>query len=216
MPRFQPITLALAALATVLWWQPASAHPHVTVETEAHLVFDAQGQVVGLEHAWTFDEMYSSFALQGLDTNRDGQYSREELAELTKINVENLAQQKFFTVMRHERRFVSFGTPRDAWGEVKDGKLVLHFTAPIATPFKGAGRPMTVEIYDPDFFVAFTPAEGEPMRLVSAPAECRIDYTAPRGGAANPGTLSESFFQSLNSSANFGQQFAGKFTVLCP
>ncbi len=216
MPTFRLIMLALAALVGLGLTRPASAHPHVTVETEARLVFDAQGQVVGLEHVWTFDEMYSSFALQGLDTNRDGQYSREELAELTQINVENLAQQKFFTVMRHERRFVSFATPRDAWGEVKDGKLILHFTAPIATPFKGAGRPMTVEIYDPDFFVAFTPAEGEPMRLVSAPTECRIDYVPPRGGAVNPGTLSESFFQSLNSSANFGQQFAGKFTVLCP
>jgi ABC-type uncharacterized transport system substrate-binding protein len=214
VPLSRLLLLALAGF--LLAGRPAAAHPHVAVETEAHLTFDATGQIVGISHVWTFDEMYSSFALQGLDTNRDGQYSREELAELTKINVENLAQQKYFTVMRHERRFVSFGAVQDAWAEVAEGgKLRLHFTVPLATPFRGAGRPVTLEIYDPDFFVAFTPAEGEPMRLVSAPADCKLDYQPPRGGSPIVGTLSESFFQSLNS-ANFGQQFAGKFTVLCP
>lgn len=205
----------LAAGAAVLGGRPAAAHPHVQVDTETRILHDAAGQVTGLEHIWTFDEMYSSFAIQGLDKNGDGQFSREELAELTKVNVENLGQQRFFTVMRHERRFVSFGPVQNEWSEVKSGKLVLHFTVPLATPFTAAGKPLTVEIYDPDYFVAFVPADGEPMRLVGAPASCKLDYAPPRSGNQAPGTLSESFFQALGSNANFGQQFAGRYTVNC-
>lgn len=217
MPAVPRLTLPLVigAFAASLAAAPAAAHPHVQVRTETHMVFDADGQAVAMEQVWTFDEMYSAFAIQNLDTNRDGVYSREELAELTRINVENLGEQKYFTVMRHDRRFVSFGPARDAWSEVKDGRLILHFTVPVATPFKPGGKPLSVEVYDPEYFVAFEPADGEPMRLVSAPQGCKLDYAPPRNASA-AANLSESFFQSLNAGSNFGQQFAGRFTVNCP
>ncbi|WP_439575760.1 DUF1007 family protein [Phreatobacter sp.] len=208
--------LALIYLFVLALAAPARAHPHVEVQTSAELIHDDKGQVMAIRHAWAFDELYSSFATQGLDANRDGVFSREELAELTRVNVEHLGQQRFFTVMRHERRHVSFGEVRDAWSEVVGGKLVLRFTVPVATPFQAAGRPVTLQIYDPDYFVAFVAAEGEPLRLVSAPQGCRLDYTPPRGGERAASTLSESFFQALGPGANFGQQFAGLFTVTCP
>ena len=216
MTPLRPRLLVLALLAAALAPRGAQAHPHIQVETETQIIHDEAGQVAGFVHVWTFDEMYSSFAIQGLDSNGDGQFSREELAELTRVNVEHLGERKFFTFMRHERRHVSFGPVRDAWTEVAGGRVRLHFAVPLVTPFKAAGKPVTLEIYDPDYFVAFTPAEGEPVRLVGAPAGCRLDYTPPRSGGATPGTLSESFFQALGANANFGQQFSGRFTVNCP
>lgn len=213
MPRSR---LALILIALLALAGPAQAHPHVEVQTAVELVHDEKGQVVALRHAWTFDELYSSFATQGLDANRDGVFSREELAELTRVNVEHLGQQRFFTVMRHERRHVSFAEVRDAWSEVVNGRLVLHFTVPLATPFRAGGRPLTLQVYDPDYFVAFVPADGEPLRLVAAPQGCRLDYAPPRGGDRPASMLSESFFQALGPGANFGQQFAGLFTVTCP
>ena len=197
MPPFRLLAACLGVLVVLLGGRPAAAHPHVMVETETQVVFE-NGRVTGLVHAWTFDEMYSTFATQGLDKDRDGTFSREELAELTQVNVEHLGQQKFFTVLRHERRFVSFGPVRDAWSEVVGGK------------------PVTLQVYDPDYFVAFSPADGEPMRLVAAPQGCKLDFTPPKTGNAAVGSLSESFFQALNTNANFGQQFAATFTVTCP
>ncbi len=189
MPPFRLSLFCAMALVLLAGGRPAEAHPHVMVETETQLVFD-NGRLTGLAHVWTFDEMYSTFATQGLDKNRDGTFSREELAELTQVNVEHLGQQKFFTVLRHERRFVSFGGVRDAWSEVVGGKLRLHFTVPVATPFAAEGKPVTLQVYDPDYFVAFSPADGEPMRLVAAPqgasSTSRRPRPATRRSAASP------------------------------
>ena len=43
---------------------------------------DANHQITGIRHAWTFDEFYSAMAVQGLDTNGDGVFSAEELKPL--------------------------------------------------------------------------------------------------------------------------------------
>jgi ABC-type uncharacterized transport system substrate-binding protein len=142
LPPIRLLAFALAAFAAP-GAGAALAHPHVQVETETRIVHDASGQVAAIEHVWTFDELYSTYATQGLDRNGDGQFSREELAELTRVNVEHLGQQRFFTVLKHERRFVSFGPVRDTWSEVRNSKLTLHFTVPLATPFAAAGTKAT-------------------------------------------------------------------------
>ena len=44
---------------------PALAHPHVWVTVKSEIEFTG-GKVSAVVHDWVFDEMYSSFALQGL------------------------------------------------------------------------------------------------------------------------------------------------------
>lgn len=59
---------ALAAMAGILLGAlPASAHPHVWVTMRAEVVYAPDGKVTGIRHAWTFDDMFSAFAIQGLD-----------------------------------------------------------------------------------------------------------------------------------------------------
>ncbi len=45
---------------------PATAHPHVWVTVKSELAFTSDGKVAAVVHDWVFDEMYSSFATQGL------------------------------------------------------------------------------------------------------------------------------------------------------
>ena len=58
--------LVLAALAVLLVASAALAHPHVWVTMKSELVYAADGSITGIRHAWTFDEMFSTFATQGL------------------------------------------------------------------------------------------------------------------------------------------------------
>ena len=61
-------TIVPAALAGLLLaGGPAAAHPHVWVTMKAELVYAPDGTVTGVRHAWTFDDMFSTFAVQGLE-----------------------------------------------------------------------------------------------------------------------------------------------------
>ncbi|HMN74397.1 MAG TPA: DUF1007 family protein, partial [Rhodoblastus sp.] len=82
--------LAAAALVALLA-RPALAHPHVWVAARATVLFDKEGRIAGIRNDWTFDEMYSAFATQGL--GQDGKPpTREELQPLAKTNIESLAE----------------------------------------------------------------------------------------------------------------------------
>ena len=59
-------------------------------------MFD-KGAITGIDQVWFFDEFYTAMAVEGLDTNKDGKYSREELHELAKTNMEGLKEFGYFT-----------------------------------------------------------------------------------------------------------------------
>lgn len=106
---------ALGLLASPLS-HPAHAHPHVWVSVETKVLIE-QGSIVGFRHRWTFDEFYTAMAIQGLDTNNDGVYSREELAELAQVNIDGLKDFKFFTFARLGTTEVEAVAPKDYWLE---------------------------------------------------------------------------------------------------
>ena len=58
---------------------PAAAHPHVWVTVHSEILLNPDRQITGIRHAWTFDEFYSTMAVQGLNTNGDGVLSADEL-----------------------------------------------------------------------------------------------------------------------------------------
>ncbi|HEX7922758.1 MAG TPA: DUF1007 family protein, partial [Bradyrhizobium sp.] len=73
--------LALA-VSVVLGTAAAEAHPHVWIVAKSELIYAPDGTITGVRHAWTFDDMFSTYALQGIETKVKGAYSREELAPL--------------------------------------------------------------------------------------------------------------------------------------
>ncbi len=88
----------LSILAVLAYASAVQAHPHVWVTASSELIFSADGSVTGVRHAWTFDDMFSTYALQGITTKRKGVYSREELAPLAQTNVESLKEFCFLHV----------------------------------------------------------------------------------------------------------------------
>src|SRR6202034_1196818 len=158
-----------AALACVLAAMPrADAHPHVWVTMSEELVFAPEGSVTGVRHAWTFDDMFSAYATQGLEQKTKGQFTRAELEPLAKVNVESLKEYAYFTYAKvnGKRQRDAFVDPVDYFLEYdpKETVLTLHFTLPFKTPVKA--KALDVEVYDPEFFIDFGFAEKDPVRLV--------------------------------------------------
>jgi len=162
--------LALAALALFVAGK-AQAHPHVWVTMKSEVVY-ADGAATGVRHAWTFDDMFSTFATQGLESKVKGKFTREELAPLAQVNVESLKDFDYFTVARANGKKAELKAPVDYYLEFTDGLLTLHFTLPLATPVKA--QSLDFEMFDPTWFVDFSFAEKEPARLTGAPAELSI------------------------------------------
>jgi ABC-type uncharacterized transport system substrate-binding protein len=208
------LRLLLAALAGLLALSSAAqAHPHVWVTIRSELIYAADGSAAGVRHSWSFDEMFSTFATQGLDKNNDGKLSREELAELAEVNISSMKEYDYFTKAKVNGKAATFAAPKDYWLESKDKLLTLHFTMPFAAPVKA--QSLELEIYDGTFFVAFALDEKEPVRLVNAPSACKLQVAQPKDANVQSKPLSESFFNQLDPSSGFGAQFANKISVKC-
>jgi ABC-type uncharacterized transport system substrate-binding protein len=211
LSRLLVFVLGAAALLAA---PAANAHPHVFVRVKSELVFAADGTVAAVRHAWTFDEMFSAFATQGLDKNKDGKFSREELAELAEVNVTSLKEFNYFSVAKSGGADIQFGEPTDYWLEAdKDAILTLHFTLPIKSKTAKAG--LTVEVFDPTWFVDISLADVDPLKLVGAPAGCSAEGKKPTPPPIGSQNLSESFFNSLSASSQFGSQFASRIVLTC-
>lgn len=158
----------------------AVAHPHVWVTANSRLIFDG-GNLVGVRHAWAFDLGYSAFAVQGLDENGDGDFSRKELEELAQVNVESLSEFDFFTYIFENETEKTFATPVDYYLDWQgdSGVLTLHFTLPLEKPMR-ASADIAIEMYDPTIFVDFRFAEDNPVALDNPPANCDLKMIKPQ------------------------------------
>lgn len=207
--------LVLAAAASAAWpAAPAQAHPHVFITMKSEIVYGPDGKVTAVRHAWTFDDLFSTYALQDIQSAQKGVYSREELAPLAEVNVGSLKEYDYFTQASADGGKLEFDAAKDYWLEYRNETLTLHFTLPLKTPAKA--RSFELEIYDPVYFIDFAFEEKDPVRLSQAPSGCKLNLGKPgEASMAMAKRLGESFF-SQPDSANIGAQFANKIAVACP
>lgn len=209
--------LALAAL--VLSWLgagPALAHPHVWIVTRSQIIYDAAGKVSAIRYAWTFDEGFSAYLSQGLDTNKDGKLSREELSGLAKENVESLTDSNYFTVAKANGKPIEVAAPTEYWMESDGKQLTLIYILPLKTP--AVGRLFALDIYDPNYFISFVMADGDDaVTMKDAPKGCSVSFRRPKPiDDKQKQAMSESFFNSLSASADYGAQFSSRAIAACP
>jgi ABC-type uncharacterized transport system substrate-binding protein len=211
-PIFTTLLGLLVALLVAVG--AAQAHPHVWVTMTSELVYAPDGSITGVRHAWAFDDMFSAFAVQGIETKQKGVFTREDLAPLAQVNVDSLKDFDYFTRAKANSKQTEFEGPTDYWLEYKNEVLILHFTLPFKAPVKA--QRVDLEVYDPTYFVDFTMAEKDPVKLVGAPAACKLTVARPaESNVASNAPVNEQFFSSMDA-GNFGAQFANKISVACP
>jgi ABC-type uncharacterized transport system substrate-binding protein len=211
--RFALFFIALALLAGA---DSAVAHPHVWVAVRSEVLFSPDGKITGIRHAWTFDEMYSAFAVQGLGKGGKPP-TAEELAPLAQTNVESLAEFEYFTFAKQNNVKLAFTAPVNVSLEADAQKIVtMRFTLPLATPVS-AQKPFSFQVYDPTYFVSFGLEKQNPVTMAQAPSGCSLSFVEPKPlVAAETQKLSEAFFQNFSPGADFGMKLATRVIVACP
>ena len=203
------LLLSLIAVA------PARAHPHVWVTMKTEILYAPDGTVTDVRHAWSFDDMFSAFATQGLESKEKGKFTRDELAPLAKVNVESLKDYGYFTYATADGKKVELSDPAPGyWLDYADSVLTLNFVLPLKTPVKA--KELKLEIYDPTIFVDFSWDKDNPVKLTGAP-QCKGDVVKPREMTFAEGkALSQIPVDQPNTTMAWGAQFANKILVHCP
>ena len=207
------IRAALIAVVTLAFAAPALAHPHVWVTMHSELVYGKDGSIVGINHNWAFDDMFSAFATQGLQSKVKGQFTREELQPLAQTNVESLKDYDYFTYVTADNQKIKLGEPMPGyWLDYTNQILTLHFTLPFKTPVKA--KYMRIEVYDPTIFVDFEWAKKDPVHIVNFPHGCKADVVLPHEMTYAEGQRLSN--EAFAATATWGEEFANKILVNCP
>jgi ABC-type uncharacterized transport system substrate-binding protein len=213
---FRSAALALLTGALLVAGSAAEAHPHVWVTATSELLYAADGSVIGVRHAWTFDDKFSSHALQGNETKTKGVYTREELQPLAQINIEAMKEHAYFTSLKVNGK-LTFEAPIDYFLDYTDDRLTLHFTLPLKTPVKS--KSLLLEIVDPSYFIDFQMTKDHPVKLVGAPAGCEARPGRPMGDDRDRKMAqgaSEDSFKEGGANVSIGLLFDNKIMVDCP
>lgn len=217
----KPITALCIVIAStgvpVLTATIAAAHPHVWITMETEILYNDAKAITGFKQKWTFDEFYTSFAIQGLDKNSDGKYDRDELSELSEVNIASLKEFQYFTYPRVAGAIMERLPPKDYWLEHANNNLTLHFTLPLAQPIPAGKVPdFALATYDPTFYVDFGYATTDPVRLLAAPAGCAPIIKNPQAPTTSVQSLGETFFNSLDPMSDLASQYAKVISIACP
>ena len=207
---------AVLALIALFVSGAAFAHPHVWVTVRSQIEFAPDGKVAAIVHDWVFDEMYSSYATQGLA--KPGELVKREIfAPLAKENAQNLADVGYFTTLKLDGKAVDFAPVTEYWMEERpDHRVQFHVRLQLQTP-TAVGRFGSLFVADPEYFIDFEFDDKDPVTLVSAPSGCSTSLARPK--ALDDGekkTLNESFFSGLAPGANFGFKMASRVILACP
>lgn len=166
--------LLTAALAT-----PANAHPHILIDAKATLIFDAAGDLAAIRNSWTFDQLFSVWQIQGLDTNGDGVTSSEEMQDLAHENMKGLADYNFYTSAGEGQQSLDFEAAGDQKFTFRDNRSTLDFTIRLKTPYR-IEKPIDVAIADPEYYVAISFKSDADVTLDNAPSACSFQMIPPR------------------------------------
>ncbi len=208
------VRLAAACTAIAISALPAAAHPHVWVDVKSTVIYK-DGRITGFKYSWTFDEGYSGMAIEGLDTNGDGIYDRNELAELAHVNIDGLKEFDYFTFAKLDEMPLKVAAPKDYWLEHKGKILTLHFTLPLQTAVLGSAQGFSFQVYDPSYYIAFDLDKEKPVTLAAgAPMGCKADVSVPADETAEAEKLGEAFFQQFGGDIGIG--LAQTVSVTCP
>lgn len=183
-----PLLRALSiAFFMVVGSQQAVAHPHIWINAKADLLFDRNNSLAAIRHQWGFDEAFAAYATVGLDKNRDGNYSRRELAKLARVYVESIADFYYFTFVQMGDTEPDYQPVTDYWLEYENGQLTFFYTLPLQEPLEPHSKQgfseMTITIFDPMYFANVEFAAESPVTLVG-PREfmsaCNAEVARPR------------------------------------
>jgi ABC-type nickel/cobalt efflux system permease component RcnA/ABC-type uncharacterized transport system substrate-binding protein len=155
------------------------AHPHIFIDAKVTVVFDDAGDVIGLKSDWTFDQAFSAWVIQGLDTNGDRETSPDELQPLADDNMNGLTEFGFYTFAGSGDDLMAFTPVGDQRMTYTGERVTLSYSLKATAP-RPVGAQFELGIYDPEYYVSISFADATDVTLENAPAACGVTLEPPK------------------------------------
>ena len=158
---------------------PASAHPHIFVDTGLTLIHDARGRLVALRVSWTYDELFSLLMLEelGLDPDYDGVLTEAETETLQGFDMDWPEGYEGDVYVEAGGAPVGLGPPEPGAAALREtGMLTASHTRRLARPVDGAAEPVVIRVYDPTYYTAYSIL---PDRVSTEAPHCATAVYAP-------------------------------------
>ena len=194
---------ALAALAAILAPAPALAHPHVFADARLEIETSADGQITELRNVWRFDEVFSSSVVMDFDMNSDMQLDAGELAQISDMVTQSLAEFDYYTNVTVNGKDVGTSLPEAIKVDYQDGQLLMFFALVPETNTQLKGK-IAVGVFDPTMYAALDFVNDEDMAVTGGSADqCAREVVRPDFDEIimqNQAFLTEAFFETTESS----------------
>ncbi|OCW59417.1 DUF1007 family protein [Hoeflea olei] len=207
---------AAAALGFVLAPASAFAHPHVFADARLEIETAADGSITELRNVWRFDEVFSASVVMDFDENADMQLEPGELAKISDMVTQSLAEFDYYTNITHNGDDVAVKLPEAIKVDFQDGQLLMFFALiPDKTELKGK---ITVGVFDPTMYAALDFIEDSDMAVTGAASDrCTRKVVRPDFDqiiAENQASLTEAFFETTQSS-DLSKLLATRLELTC-
>ncbi len=184
--QFAPLTLALTLLAA-----PALAHPHMFLDTSVEVMFNAGGAAESVKITWVYDDLSSLqyIADRALDMDGDGVLTPPEKAALTGFDMNWDAGFPGDTYALLGGVDQGLSRPRDYTADYKDGKIITTHIRDLPAPLPlNIGQTLTIQVYDPGFYAAYT-LQSAALEYGGAARACAAQIWEPDRDAADEALL---------------------------
>lgn len=214
---------ALTLCAAGLLCAPGAAsvaHPHVFIDAAAALIFNEEGALAALRIGWSYDAFYSLVMIEdrGLDADGDGTPEVAQLEAFAGKDVDWAAGFPGDVVLSVDGEAVALLPPIRHRALFENGRIITTHVRPLETPV-AVTMPVTLQIYDPSYFVAYdvpvlpSIEGGDACKLARSRADTSRAQ-AEYGDKLAAVDVSDDPFEAVDL-GDIGVLFADSFTMTC-
>ncbi|MBL4915980.1 DUF1007 family protein [Szabonella alba] len=198
-----------------------AAHPHIFIDTEIEVIFDAEGRAEAVRVSWIYDDFFSLLMIEdrGLDSDGDGQLTEAEQTALQGFDMAWDADYEgdLFVLLNEQR--LALGRPTDFTAHYDGAQITSTHLRRFETAVPPAQAPLILQVYDPGYYTAYT-ITGQPV-LTDPPAGCSAQVYEPDRDAANEQleAMLKEYSAQQDLEMDFpavGAAYADEVRVTCP
>jgi len=128
------------------------AHPHVFVQTKVSVVLNNVG-IEQLKIEYIFDKIFSEELKKMFDTDKNGSFNSQEIAQVKAKAFSNLVKSEYFVHVFNGNKKVAYSKISGFTAKIENGQVEYFFTMNIKVPIGKSNQTIKIAPYDSSYYI---------------------------------------------------------------